>query len=310
MIAGLHREPATDALAEKPCGHGDGRIHAIDRTGARGCRRRGCSFRRQARQPAPTRRSVSRSGGRSTARRPAGLHPASTSAPRSSRSASNSWLSPASACVARPARYVGSNAAGTGRHGTARRPRPGGELQPRARSFRATFGATSRGPDRRGGGCSGRQSGAAAVLRLCRRAVGGRDALRSGCARDGLSEPARSRLAGVWTTRPPPKPARRGRVRAARLAEALRRIRSDFADPEISPETIAARLGISTRYLHALLHESGASFAERVQELRLAKAQRCCAASAGARPGSARLHTPSASMTSRTSTAASAANTG
>jgi AraC-like DNA-binding protein len=61
-------------------------------------------------------------------------------------------------------------------------------------------------------------------------------------------------------------------LRAARLAAVLRCIRLDYADPQLSPEQVARRVGISTRYLHELLHETDASFAERVQELRLAKA--------------------------------------
>jgi AraC-like DNA-binding protein len=61
-------------------------------------------------------------------------------------------------------------------------------------------------------------------------------------------------------------------LRAARREAVLRLIRSDYADPEMSPATVAARLGISTRYLHALLHETEASFAERIQELRLTHA--------------------------------------
>jgi AraC-like DNA-binding protein len=61
-------------------------------------------------------------------------------------------------------------------------------------------------------------------------------------------------------------------VRAARLDAVLRLIRADYADPEISPAAAAARIGISPRYLHKLLHETGSSFAERIQELRLARA--------------------------------------
>jgi len=52
----------------------------------------------------------------------------------------------------------------------------------------------------------------------------------------------------------------------------LRVIRADYADPEISPASVAARTGISIRYLHQLLHETGESFSERVKELRLEKA--------------------------------------
>ena len=61
-------------------------------------------------------------------------------------------------------------------------------------------------------------------------------------------------------------------LRAARLGAVLREIRLGYADPAISPETVAARVGVSVRTLHALLHETNASFSERVRELRLAKA--------------------------------------
>jgi AraC-like DNA-binding protein len=61
-------------------------------------------------------------------------------------------------------------------------------------------------------------------------------------------------------------------LRAARLAAVLRIIRSDYADSALSPDVVARRVGISIRYLHDLLHDTGTSFSERVQELRLAKA--------------------------------------
>lgn len=59
--------------------------------------------------------------------------------------------------------------------------------------------------------------------------------------------------------------------RAARLAQVLGLIRAEFTDPEISPDRVAGEIGITTRYLHKLLHETGSSFAVRVQELRLAR---------------------------------------
>jgi AraC-like DNA-binding protein len=61
-------------------------------------------------------------------------------------------------------------------------------------------------------------------------------------------------------------------LRAARLANVLREIRLNYADPGLSPEVVAVRVGISVRTLHALLHETDACFSERVRELRLAKA--------------------------------------
>jgi len=63
--------------------------------------------------------------------------------------------------------------------------------------------------------------------------------------------------------------ARLGGLRAVRLKAILRRISQDFADPTLSAETVAAKLGLSTRYVHVLLQESGVAFSERVLEHRL-----------------------------------------
>ena len=63
-----------------------------------------------------------------------------------------------------------------------------------------------------------------------------------------------------------------GGARAARLAVALNIIRTNFDDPALAPAVVASRVGISTRYLHRLLQETGSSFSERIQDLRLAKA--------------------------------------
>jgi AraC-like DNA-binding protein len=76
--------------------------------------------------------------------------------------------------------------------------------------------------------------------------------------------------------------ARQRGLRAARLSAVLRRIRLDYADPEISPEVVAGRVGISTRYLHGLLQDTEASFSERVRDLRLAKAFTLLCAGRGA----------------------------
>ncbi|WP_245235441.1 AraC family transcriptional regulator [Mesorhizobium erdmanii] len=63
-------------------------------------------------------------------------------------------------------------------------------------------------------------------------------------------------------------------LRAARLQAILDKIRDNFADPAISAQQVAQQLRLSVRYVHDLLQESGASFAERILELRLQRAHR------------------------------------
>jgi AraC-like DNA-binding protein len=111
---------------------------------------------------------------------------------------------------------------------------------------------------------------------------------------DGLSDPALFSRAGQWlldltvlafgTDRDNAEVARMRGLRAARLAAVLRRIRADYADPDISPVAVAARVGISTRHLHTLLQETGSSFSERVHELRLARAFALLTGQGGALP--------------------------
>ena len=61
-------------------------------------------------------------------------------------------------------------------------------------------------------------------------------------------------------------------VAAARRATVLAYIASHFDDPGLSGSSLAQSLGISQRYLQRLLQESGKSFTERVNELRLERA--------------------------------------
>ncbi|TPM36202.1 helix-turn-helix domain-containing protein [Mesorhizobium sp. B2-3-4] len=61
-------------------------------------------------------------------------------------------------------------------------------------------------------------------------------------------------------------------LRAARLREAVAVIEAFFADPALSTDMVARKIGLSRRYLNTLLLESGRTFAERVLELRLMKA--------------------------------------
>ncbi|HWK95982.1 MAG TPA: AraC family transcriptional regulator [Pseudolabrys sp.] len=63
-------------------------------------------------------------------------------------------------------------------------------------------------------------------------------------------------------------------LRAARLRAVIGEIEAGFADPGFSPTLVARKLQLSQRYLQDLLADTGASFVERVGELRLQKARR------------------------------------
>jgi AraC-like DNA-binding protein len=67
--------------------------------------------------------------------------------------------------------------------------------------------------------------------------------------------------------------ARARGLRAARLQEILSIIQARFSDGSFSSNGVAAQLGLSPRYVQELLHEGGASFTDRVLELRLQKAR-------------------------------------
>jgi AraC-like DNA-binding protein len=66
--------------------------------------------------------------------------------------------------------------------------------------------------------------------------------------------------------------AQQGGARAARLAAVMREIKRHSGDPGLSAITIALLLGITPRYVHLLLEESGKSFSHHVLERRLDKA--------------------------------------
>jgi AraC-like DNA-binding protein len=72
-------------------------------------------------------------------------------------------------------------------------------------------------------------------------------------------------------------------VVAARRATVLEYIASHFNDPNLSGSSLAQSLGMSQRYLQRLLQETGKSFTERVNELRLDRAFALLAAADGNR---------------------------
>ena len=68
------------------------------------------------------------------------------------------------------------------------------------------------------------------------------------------------------------EPATESRHRGQLARQILRRIETDFADPELSPEGLASELGISKRYLQQLLAGSGTSFVQELTATRLDRA--------------------------------------
>ncbi len=63
-------------------------------------------------------------------------------------------------------------------------------------------------------------------------------------------------------------------VRAARLAAIFRVISDQIANPALSAATVAAKLNISSRYVHVLLEQSGQTFTQYAMGKRLAAAAR------------------------------------
>jgi AraC-like DNA-binding protein len=63
-------------------------------------------------------------------------------------------------------------------------------------------------------------------------------------------------------------------VRAARLRNVLDAIAQRAGDPNLDPSQIADGLGMSVRYLHRLLEDSGRTFSEHLLERRLDRAHR------------------------------------
>jgi AraC-like DNA-binding protein len=62
-------------------------------------------------------------------------------------------------------------------------------------------------------------------------------------------------------------------LRMARLHKVLATIRARFADPAFSPAAAGISIGVSARYVQDLLHDTGQTFIERIQELRLQEAR-------------------------------------
>lgn len=62
-------------------------------------------------------------------------------------------------------------------------------------------------------------------------------------------------------------------LRAARLQAVLRQLRSNYRNPALTAPMVGLQLGLSGRYVQDLLSSAGASFSERILELRLQDAK-------------------------------------
>ncbi len=70
---------------------------------------------------------------------------------------------------------------------------------------------------------------------------------------------------------PPREPIEQCSLRAARRAAIFREIDARLSDPELTAAKVAAALGITPRYVHLLLDETGRTFSEHALEQRLTR---------------------------------------
>lgn len=62
-------------------------------------------------------------------------------------------------------------------------------------------------------------------------------------------------------------------LRGARRLDVMQALKNGFSDPGFSAQHVAAAMGLSPRYIQELLQDTGSSFTERLNELRLQKAR-------------------------------------
>jgi AraC-like DNA-binding protein len=78
----------------------------------------------------------------------------------------------------------------------------------------------------------------------------------------------------VGATRDAAEIARGSGLRAARLVKVLQAIDAGILDAGLSAASVAARLGVTPRYVHLLLEETGQTFSQYILEKRLVRAMR------------------------------------
>jgi AraC-like DNA-binding protein len=91
-----------------------------------------------------------------------------------------------------------------------------------------------------------------------------------GCARESTIADAVGSLVALALEEGGGEPLDQSNAAAARLLAIRDYVRTHYADPGLSPASVAEKFRISVRYLHKLLEPSGRSFAAELLALRLA----------------------------------------
>ena len=89
---------------------------------------------------------------------------------------------------------------------------------------------------------------------------------------------AAAALVGLCLAERPPAPVSLSALAAARADEIIRYLERNYANAGLTPASMAEDLGISVRYAHKLLEQTGRSFRQELVALRLKAARRAFAA--------------------------------
>jgi AraC-like DNA-binding protein len=89
---------------------------------------------------------------------------------------------------------------------------------------------------------------------------------------------AAAALVGLCLAERPPAPVSLSALAAARADEIIRYLERNYANAVLTPASMAEELGISVRYAHKLLEQTGRSFRQELVALRLRAARRAFAA--------------------------------
>ena len=125
--------------------------------------------------------------------------------------------------------------------------------------------------------------GSLAARLLCELLTGLAHGGRDKAGRHAAILDAAAALAGLCLAERPPAPVTLTGLAAARADEIIRYLERNFANTQLNPGSMADELGISVRYAHKLLEQTGRSFRQELIGLRLRAARRAFAAGSSPR---------------------------